>query len=123
MGVFDKFGRLDVLINNAGMSQTGQSSESGTLVSQPRADFDRKIQITLFTAINVTRAALPYMRQQRYGRAVNISSVTGPIVSAPGSVAYSVAKGGMDGLTRSVAIEEARYGITINSIQPGWIHT
>merc|ERR1719291_752762 len=63
------------------------------------------------------------MRHNRYGRVVNISSVTGPVVSAPGSVAYSVAKGGMDGLTRGVAVEEARYGITINSVQPGWIHT
>lgn len=121
--VVDKFARLDILINNAGMSQTGESSESGTLVSQPHADFERKVQITLFTAVNVTRAALPHMRGNKYGRVVNISSVTGPIVSAPGSVAYSIAKGGMDGLTRSVAVEEARYGITINSVQPGWIHT
>merc|ERR1711966_351294 len=105
------------------MCQTGASSEDGTLVSQPCPDFERKIRITLFTCINVTRAALPHMRKNRFGRVVNISSVTGPIVSAPGSAAYSVAKGGMDGLTRSVAVEEARYGITVNSIQPGWIHT
>lgn len=121
--VVDHYGRLDILINNAGMSQTGISSESGTLISQPRVDFERKLQITLMTAVNVTRAAIPQMRRNKYGRIVNISSVTGPIVSAPGSVAYSIAKGGMDGLTRGVAVEEARYGITINSVQPGWIHT
>jgi len=121
--VVDRYGRLDILVNNAGMGQTGISSESGTLVSQPEADFERSIRITLFTAVNVTRAALPHMRQNKYGRVVNISSVTGPIVSAPGSVAYSIAKGGMDGLTRSTAVEEARYGITVNSVLPGWIHT
>lgn len=121
--VVDHYGRLDILVNNAGMSQIGMSSEGGTLVSQPRHDFERKLHITLLTAINVTRAALPHMRRNRYGRVVNVSSVTGPVVSAPGSVAYSVAKGGMDGLTRGVAVEEARYGITINSVQPGWIHT
>lgn len=121
--VVAEYGRLDILVNNAGMCQTGTSSTDGTLVSQPIADFERKVQITLSTAVNTTRAALPQMRRNRYGRVVNMSSVTGPLVSAPGSVAYSVAKGGMDGLTRAVSVEEARYGITINSVQPGWIHT
>mmetsp|Transcript_83265 Transcript_83265/g.258517 ORF Transcript_83265/g.258517 Transcript_83265/m.258517 type:complete len:292 (-) Transcript_83265:110-985(-) len=121
--VVERHGRLDILVNNAGMAQTGASSVSGTLVSQPVANFDRMVQITLQTAVNTTRAALPHMRRNRYGRVVNVSSVTGPIVSAPGSVAYSVAKGGMDGLTRGAAAEEARYGITVNSVQPGWIAT
>lgn len=121
--VVAEYGRLDILVNNAGMCQTGVSTNDGTLVSQPRSDFERKVRITLDTAINTTRAVLPHMRRNRYGRVVNVSSVTGPVVSAPGSVAYSVAKGGMDGLTRAVSVEEARYGITINSVQPGWIHT
>lgn len=117
------FGRLDILVNNAGMSQTGAQLVSGTLVSQPAPSFERQLQMSLHTAVNVTRAALPHMRRTRYGRVVNVSSVTGPLVSAPGSVAYSVSKAAMDGLTRGVAVEEARYGITVNSVQPGWIHT
>lgn len=117
------FGRLDVLVNNAGMVQTGSNVMGGSLVSQPVPDFDSQLRITLMTAINTTRAALPQMRRNRYGRIVNVSSVTGPLVSAPGAVAYSVAKSGMDGLTRSVALEEAWYGININSVLPGWIVT
>jgi 3-oxoacyl-[acyl-carrier protein] reductase len=117
--VVGKWGRLDILVNNAGMAQTGHSVTGGTLVSQPLDAFETQLRITLMTAVNVTRSALPYMRKNGYGRIVNISSVTGPLVSAPGAVAYSIAKSGMDGLTRSVALEEARYGICINSVLPG----
>ena len=118
--VVDAFGRLDIVVNNSGMCQSGLASEAGTLHSQGIAEFERSIRISLMTAVHTTKAAIPHLRKNRYGRIVNIGSVTGPLVSSPGSAAYSVAKAGMD---RSVAIEEARYGITINSILPGWIQT
>lgn len=118
-----KYQRLDILVNNAGMAQTGQALAGGTLVAVPGEDWTRKLHITLMTAVNMTRAAIPIMRKQSHGRIVMMSSVTGPLVSAVGSSAYSAAKGGMDGLMRGVANEEGRNGITCNSVQPGWIHT
>jgi 3-oxoacyl-[acyl-carrier protein] reductase len=63
------------------------------------------------------------MVERRYGRVIMISSVTGPLVAAPGSAAYSIAKAAMDGLMRTIAIEHGRHGITVNSIAPGWIAT
>jgi 3-oxoacyl-[acyl-carrier protein] reductase len=114
---------LDIVVNNAGMVQTGVSLDSGNLVDQPADAWSRQIDLTLMTAVNTTRAAIGHMRKQNYGRIVMVSSVTGPLVSAAGSSAYSAAKGAMDGLMRAVAIEEGPHGITCNSVAPGWIHT
>ncbi|HET7900236.1 MAG TPA: SDR family oxidoreductase [Candidatus Nanopelagicales bacterium] len=116
-------GRLDVLVNNAGMVQTGVSIASGTLVDQPLESWLRQLDITLMTAVHLTRAALPVMRSQRHGRVVMVSSVTGPMVSASGSSAYATAKAGIDGLVRTLAIEEGPHGITCNAVNPGWIAT
>ena len=116
-------GRLDVLVNNAGMVQTGVELVSGTLADQPLDSWLRQLDLTLLTAVHATRAALPVMQAQGHGRIVMVSSVTGPMVSASGSSAYSTAKAGMDGLMRSIAIEEGRRGITCNSVNPGWIAT
>jgi 3-oxoacyl-[acyl-carrier protein] reductase len=66
---------------------------------------------------------LPGMVARRYGRIVMVSSVTGPLVTAPGSAAYATAKGGLDGLMRTIALEYGRVGITANSVAPGWIAT
>jgi 3-oxoacyl-[acyl-carrier protein] reductase len=63
------------------------------------------------------------MVSRKYGRIVNVSSVTGPLVSSRGSSAYSAAKAGMDGMMRAVALETAADGITINAVAPGWIAT
>jgi len=63
------------------------------------------------------------MVAKKYGRIVNVSSVTGPLVSHPGWAAYSAAKAGMDGMMRAVALETAADGITINAVAPGWIAT
>ena len=71
----------------------------------------------------MTRAVLPGMVARKYGRIVNVSSVTGPLVSFPGFSAYSAAKAGMDGMMRAVALETAAHGITINGVAPGWIAT
>jgi len=116
-------GRLDILVNNAGMIQTGVEIKRGTMADQPADDWARQLEITLMTAVHLTRAAIPVMRKQKHGRIVMVSSVTGPLVSASGSSAYSAAKGGMDGMMRAIAIEEGAIGITCNSVAPGWIHT
>jgi 3-oxoacyl-[acyl-carrier protein] reductase len=85
--------------------------------------WDGQLDRTLGTVFNVTRAVAPSMVAQGWGRIVMVSSVTGPLVSAPGSAAYSAAKAGMDGLMRALATEVASAGVTVNSVQPGWIAT
>lgn len=119
--VFQRFGRIDVLVNNAGMAQIDRPLESKCLQDTSYADWRRQIEITLHTAFLVTRAVLPVMAAHRYGRIVNVSSVTGPLVSNRGSAAYGAAKAAMDGMMRAVAIETASSGITINAVAPGWI--
>ena len=115
--------RIDVLVNNAGMTQTGRPAEEMTVQNTPYADWQRQIAITLNTAFLMTRAVLPGMVARKYGRIVNVSSVTGPLVSHPGWAAYSAAKAGMDGMMRAVALETAADGITVNGVAPGWIAT
>ncbi len=115
--------RIDVLVNNAGMAQTGKPLEETTLQESTYADWKRQIEITLHTAFLMTRAVLPSMVSRKYGRIVNVSSVTGPLVSFPGTAAYSAAKAGMEGMMRAVALETAANGITVNAVEPGWIAT
>src|SRR3984957_9750374 len=121
--VIQRFGRIDVLVNNAGMTQIDRPLESRTLQHTSYDDWRRQIEITLHTAFLMTRAVLPVMAAHKYGRIVNVSSVTGPLVSNRGSSAYGAAKSAMDGMMRAVAIETAGSGITINAVAPGWIAT
>jgi 3-oxoacyl-[acyl-carrier protein] reductase len=121
--VLSRLGRIDILVNNAGMTQTGRPMESKRLIEISFAEWQNQIAITLHTAFRMTRAVLPGMTAQKYGRIVNITSVTGPLVSNAGSAAYGAAKAAMDGMMRAVAIETARDGITINGVAPGWIAT
>src|SRR5712671_2876424 len=121
--VLQRTGRIDILVNNAGMAQSGQAIESKPLQKSAYQDWLRQIEITLHTAFLMTRAVLPAMTQRKYGRIVNVSSVTGPLVSNRGSAAYGAAKAAMDGMMRAVALESARDGITINAVAPGWIAT
>jgi len=121
--VFERYSRIDVLVNNAGMAQTGTSLDGKTLLESSYSDWQRQIEITLHTAFLMTRAVLPMMTQKKYGRIVNVSSVTGPLVSNRGSSAYGAAKAAMDGMMRAVALETALDGVTINAVAPGWIAT
>ena len=121
--VRDRFSAIHVLVNNAGMAQQGKQPGSGSLENLSLSDWQQQIAMTLNTAFLVTRAVLPIMRRQRYGRIVNVSSVTGPLVSNIGSGAYGAAKGAMDGMMRAAAIEAGMDGITVNAVAPGWIAT
>jgi 3-oxoacyl-[acyl-carrier protein] reductase len=121
--VMQRNSRIDVLVNNAGMTQTGLQLDGKTVQESSYADWLHQIEITLHTAFLMTRAVLPVMTQRKYGRIVNVSSVTGPLVSNPGSAAYGAAKAAMDGMMRAIALETALEGITINAVAPGWIAT
>ena len=117
------FGRIDILVNNAGMTMEGHEQESSEFAELSDEDWDLSIARNLTTCYNVTRLVLPGMIRRKYGRIVNVSSVTGPMVSNKGSSAYSAAKAAMVGMSRSIAIEVGLDNITINNVAPGWIAT
>jgi 3-oxoacyl-[acyl-carrier protein] reductase len=119
----NRAGRIDILVNNAGMAKGGKQPASGDLENLSFAEWQEQLAMTLNTAFLMTRAVLPVMKEQKYGRIVNVSSVTGPIVSNAGSGAYGAAKGALDGMMRAVAIACGGVGITINAVAPGWIAT
>jgi 3-oxoacyl-[acyl-carrier protein] reductase len=116
-------GPLDVLVHAAGMVQTGVPSVEIRFAELDPAAFRRGLAITLETAFHTSQAVLPGMVERRYGRIVFVSSVTGPLVTAPGSAPYATAKAALDGMMRTIAIEHGRHGITANSVAPGWIAT
>jgi 3-oxoacyl-[acyl-carrier protein] reductase len=122
--VLERFGQIEVLVNNAGLAQSGVEDERVRPVADLDAGaFERDLSLNLWTAFHVTRAALPGMLERRYGRIVMVGSVTGSVVVNPEGAGYAAAKAGMDGLMRAIAIEVARGGVTCNSVQPGWIAT
>ena len=130
--VSQALGTPTVLVNNAGMtsvsspavevSSTG-GAESGTALEMSYDQWRGSISRNLDTAFLMTRAVLPGMQQQGWGRVVMVASVTGPVMAMRGEAAYAAAKAGMVGLARSVAVDHARDGITANAVAPGWIHT
>jgi 3-oxoacyl-[acyl-carrier protein] reductase len=124
-GVLDLYGRVDALVNNAGMVQTGvdASTLSPRFHELTEADWDRAIALNLTTAFNVTRHAIPAMMERRYGRIVMVSSATGPYTAIPESVGYGAAKAAMDGMMRGIALEAGPFGVTCNAVAPGWIET
>src|SRR5690606_13909169 len=121
--VIARFGRLDVLVNNAGMTSLGKPESATSFLDTDATRWDLEIERNLTTCVTVTRAALPEMVRRRWGRVINMSSVTGPLVSSRNSSVYSAAKAAMLGLTRALAIEHGRDGITVNAVGPGWIET
>lgn len=119
----DAFGRLDALVNNAGMTSVSEPDVTGDLVGLSDDAWKRSISRNLETVMAMTRAALPTMLDAGYGRVVVMTSVSGPLVAYRGDVAYHAAKAALVGLTRAVALEVADRGVTINAVAPGWIAT
>lgn len=117
------WGRIDVLVNNAGMAMLGDPEPFAEVAKMSLDAWNASIARNLTTAFLLTRAVLPGMQDRRYGRIVHVSSTTGTRVSNPGEAAYAVAKAGMVGMNMSLALEVARYGITVNTVAPGWIAT
>ena len=121
--VVKEFNRIDILVNNAGIAPLGSTEVFKNLVDLTEKEWDHGININLKTCFNTIRAVVPEMLRKEYGRIVNVSSVTGPVVSNPGESSYSAGKAGVLGLTRALAIEVGRRGITVNAVAPGWIST
>jgi 2-hydroxycyclohexanecarboxyl-CoA dehydrogenase len=112
----EEIGTLDILVNNAG------TDEFGFFTYTTPEQWERVIAINLGGVLNCTHAALPGMQQAGYGRIVSISSEAGR-VGSKGSAVYSAAKGGIVAFMKAIARENARYGVTANSIAPGPIET
>ncbi len=112
-----------MLVNNAGMTQVGQEEDFSDFLHTTYESWDDSICRNLTLCFNVTKQVLPHMIDKGYGRIVNVSSVTGPIVSNPGEASYSAAKAGIIGMSRALAIEVGKYCITVNNVLPGWIGT
>jgi 3-oxoacyl-[acyl-carrier protein] reductase len=119
-----QWGRLDIVINNAGMiSAAVPVFESGTVESMALPTWQAALARNLTTAFLVTKAALPAMTGRGWGRIIMVASVTGPVMAIRSDAGYATAKAGMIGLARAAAVDAARHGITVNAVAPGWIAT
>jgi 3-oxoacyl-[acyl-carrier protein] reductase len=111
-----RFGPVLVLVNNAGMRADGLSPQLGD------EQWDRVLETNLTAAFRVTRRALGPMIRARFGRVVNIASIVGPRANA-GQANYAASKAGLIGFTKTVAVEVARRGVTVNAVAPGFVET
>lgn len=121
--VEDRMGPVEILVNNAGMVQTGRDVPRGHLADWSDEIWAHHMRLNINTTFHCCRAALPGMATRGHGRIVNISSVTGPVVTIDGSSAYATAKAAITGMTRSIALEYGARGVTCNAVLPGWIAT
>lgn len=111
-----KFGQVDIVVNNAGIQHVAPIEEF------PIEKWDAILAINLSSAFHTTRLALAGMKKRGWGRIINIASAHG-LVASPFKSAYVSAKHGMLGLTKTVALEAAEHGVTVNAICPGYVRT
>ena len=121
--VAKQLGAIEILVNNAGMVQTGIGFKTSRIEAMTDEVWARHLALNATTAFYMTRAVLPFMQRRGYGRIVNVASVTGPLVTNPRAAGYSSGKAALTGLTRVTAVENAAKGITCNAVLPGWIET
>lgn len=112
----EKFGRIDVLVNNAGITK------DGLLMRMKEEDFDKVIQVNLKGTFNMTKSVISYMMKQRSGKIVSVASVVG-VTGNAGQANYAASKAGIIGFTKTVARELASRGILANCVAPGFIRT
>ncbi len=121
--VVGEHGALDIVVNNAGMVSVGSSTESGSLLGMDLATWRAGLARNLDTAFLVSREAMPHVMARGWGRVVNVTSVTGPVMAMTDEPAYAAAKAAMVGLARSIAVDFGAMGVTANAVAPGWIAT
>jgi len=114
--VFDQHGKIDILINNAGIIR------DRSFMKMSDNEWDSVINVNLTGTYNATKAVLPFMREAGYGRIVSASSINGSL-GAFGQTNYAATKAGLVGFTKSLAKEVGKYGITANAVAPGFIKT
>jgi hypothetical protein len=116
-GISEDYGKIDVLVNNAGIYPRMN------LVDMDEASLFRVFDINVFGMFRCSKVVLRVMMERKYGKIINISSVTGPLVGAPsgGQTAYGATKAAIVGFTKALALEVAQYGINVNAILPGYI--
>lgn len=119
----DQFGRLDVVVNNAGMAMQGDLDPDVEVGRMTDAQWAAVLHRNLDTCFHVTRAAVPHLERSASARVVNVASTTGPVSAMPAQSAYAAAKAGMVGFTRALALELAPHRGTANAVAPGWIAT
>jgi 3-hydroxybutyrate dehydrogenase len=115
-GTVEAFGRLDVLINNAGLQFVSPIEDF------PTAKFEQMVKVLLVAPFTAIKHAFPVMKRQGYGRVLNVASING-LVGFAGKAAYNSAKHGVIGLTKVAALEGAAHGITVNALCPGYVDT
>ncbi|MEV6374344.1 oxidoreductase [Micromonospora musae] len=113
----ERFGSLDVLVNNAGYATTASAEDF------PEDEFRRQVETNLFGVVNITKATLPVMRRQRSGHLIQVSSIGGRVGGTSGLSAYQTAKYGVEGYSAVVASEVAPLGIKVTIIEPGGLRT
>lgn len=118
----ERFGRLDVLVCNAGMGRVGAPEVVKPFLRFTSAEWRQSLETNLLTAVHVIGAALPALRRAG-GRVVVVSSVTGPLASSPGESPYAAGKAALGGLVRTLALELGGEGVRVNAVAPGWIAT
>lgn len=113
----ERFGRIDIIVNNAALAR---STRFPNLTAE---EWHAALEVNLTAPFLLTKAVLPAMQAQRYGRIINISSSAGRMVSTLGGAHYTASKAGLLGLTRAAAKELGKFGITVNAVCPGMIDT
>jgi len=113
----ERFGRIDILVNNAALARSTRFPDLSA------EEWRHALEVNLTAPFLLTKAALPAMKAQHYGRIINISSTAGRTVSTLGGAHYTASKAGLLGLTRAAAKELGQFGITVNAVCPGMIDT
>jgi len=113
----ERFGRIDILVNNAAFARSTRFPDLSA------EEFRQALEVNLTAPFLLTKAALPAMKAQHYGRIINVSSSAGRMVSTLGGAHYTASKAGLLGLTRAAAKELGKFGITVNAVCPGMIDT